>query len=266
MFKTRLISGVILVAVVIVCTLLGGPVLHAVVGIISIMGMKELYDAGGVTGTGIAAAGFAGAVLYEFVLFWGKGGGLPAAAVCVLLVMAVYVFTFPRYKAEQVFWVIGGFAYVCILMSYLFQVRDMDNGLYILPMVFLSAWGNDTCAYCAGMLFGKHKMAPVLSPKKSIEGFIGGIVGAGILGLLYGLLFSRDMKTLGMTAPECMIICAAAGAISVIGDLCASAVKRDKGIKDYSNVIPGHGGILDRFDSILFTAPVVYILAKLLFR
>jgi phosphatidate cytidylyltransferase len=126
----------------------------------------------------------------------------------------------------------------------------------IVWLIFLCSWGCDTCAYCVGMLIGKHKMAPVLSPKKSVEGAVGGVAGAALLGALYAL-------ATGGLVLEYALICAVGALISMVGDLAASAVKRNQNIKDYGTLIPGHGGILDRFDSVIFTAPVIYYLAKM---
>ena len=106
------------------------------------------------------------------------------------------------------------------------------------------------------MLIGKHKMAPVLSPKKSVEGAVGGVAGAALLGMIYAWATGGKMT-------EYAVICAAGALISMVGDLAASAIKRNQGIKDYGKLIPGHGGILDRFDSVIFTAPVIYYLAKI---
>jgi phosphatidate cytidylyltransferase len=181
-----------------------------------------------------------------------------------IFIMSVYVFTFPRFKAQDAFAAIAGLTYVALLMSFLYQVRILEDSLWIIPLVFISAWGNDTCAYCVGVLIGKHKMFPVLSPKKSVEGFIGGIAGAAVLGLIYGLVFGKNIPSLAMPAAGCTLICGIGALIAVVGDLAASAIKRDAQIKDYGKLIPGHGGILDRFDSILFTAPAVFILAVLL--
>ena len=122
---------------------------------------------------------------------------------------------------------------------------------------FICSWGCDTCAYCVGMLIGKHKMAPVLSPKKSIEGAVGGVVGAALLGVAYAAVLHNDMIAYA-------IICAVGALISMVGDLAASAIKRNQGIKDYGKLIPGHGGILDRFDSVIFTAPIIYFLSTVL--
>ena len=100
---------------------------------------------------------------------------------------------------------------------------------------------------------GKHKMTPELSPKKTKEGAVGGILGAALLGAIYGAVT-------GGTVWVYALICAVGGMISMIGDLSASAIKRNQGIKDYGDLIPGHGGILDRFDSVIFTAPNIYFL------
>ena len=119
-------------------------------------------------------------------------------------------------------------------------------------LVFLSAFGTDIMAYFTGMAIGKHKLCPNLSPKKSVEGAVGGVVGSIVFCGLFGWLVIPDMLT------ECLIIGALGSVVAQLGDLSASAFKRQMGIKDYGNLIPGHGGILDRFDSVMFTAPLVY--------
>ena len=110
---------------------------------------------------------------------------------------------------------------------------------------------------------GKHKMAPKLSPKKSVEGGIGGILGAALFGAVYGLAINRFASGADANVLHYAIICGIGSMISQVGDLAASAIKRNQGIKDYGKLIPGHGGILDRFDSVIFTAPAIYFLAKL---
>lgn len=131
-------------------------------------------------------------------------------------------------------------------------------------LIFLSSWGCDTCAYCSGMLLGKHKLAPVLSPKKSIEGAIGGTLGSAILGLIYAWIFGSRMHGIEEPVIACTAACAIAAVISQIGDLAASAIKRNHKVKDYGHIIPGHGGILDRFDSMIFTAPAIYFVLTFL--
>ena len=130
-------------------------------------------------------------------------------------------------------------------------------------MIFLCSWASDTCAYVAGVAFGKHKMAPVLSPKKSVEGAVGGVVGAAALGAIYAAVFSDKINLSINPVIACAIICAIGALISMIGDLAASAIKRNHDIKDYGKLIPGHGGIMDRFDSVIYVAPIIWILIQL---
>ena len=150
-----------------------------------------------------------------------------------------------------------GVFYVAVMMSYIYRTREITDGQYLVWLIFLSSWGCDTCAYCFGMLLGKHKLAPVLSPKKSVEGAVGGTFGAVLLGVIYAFIFGGKME---LEAPVlvCGAACGIAAVISQIGDLAASAIKRNHNVKDYGHLIPGHGGILDRFDSMLFTAPAIY--------
>ena len=158
------------------------------------------------------------------------------------------------YKRQPAFFAI---VYVGVMLSYVYQTRMLDGGKFHVWLIFLCSWGCDTCAYCVGVLFGKHKMAPVLSPKKSVEGAVGGVVGAILLGIIYAAATKGGMV-------EYAIICGVGALISMVGDLAASAIKRNQGIKDYGKLIPGHGGILDRFDSVIFTAPIIYFLSVLL--
>ncbi len=184
----------------------------------------------------------------------------------LITLLFVYVLEYPKYHASQIMAVFFGVFYVAAMLSCVYQTRIMEKGTYIVWLIFLCSWGCDTCAYCVGVLFGKHKMSPVLSPKKSVEGAIGGLAGTFLLTALYGLAFREQM---GITAKEILVLAAISvvGAmISMVGDLSASAIKRNYGIKDYGKLIPGHGGILDRFDSVILTAPVIYYLAKYLLQ
>ena len=140
----------------------------------------------------------------------------------------------------------------------------MEDGAFLVWLIFLCSWGCDTCAYCVGVLIGKHKMSPKLSPKKSVEGAVGGVVGAAVLGAAYAAVVGKYLQTDSNHIVMYAAICAAGALISMIGDLAASAIKRNHEIKDYGRLIPGHGGILDRFDSVIFTAPVIYFLAMVM--
>ena len=179
----------------------------------------------------------------------------------LIALMFVYVFSYPKYEAKDVMAIFFGLFYVAVMLSYVYQIRTLTNGVYLAFLIFICSWGCDTCAYCVGVLFGKHKMAPVLSPKKSIEGAVGGVVGTALLTVLYTYVFRAQMG-LGLRSIVVLaIISMIAALISMVGDLTASAIKRNYDIKDYGTLIPGHGGIMDRFDSMMITAPIIYYLA-----
>ena len=263
MFKTRLISGILLVAAALLTIITGGAVLWTVLLCISVIGAEELYRAMDVHKNGfglLETAACLGILLYygAAALDFGRYG-MMAVILALILILFVYVFTYPKYDAHQIAAAFLGIVYVAVTLSYIYLTRNLENGHFIVWLIFLCSWGCDTCAYCVGMLIGKHKMAPVLSPKKSVEGAVGGVIGAALLGVAYAAATKGPMA-------EYAVICAAGALISMVGDLAASAVKRNQGIKDYGKLIPGHGGILDRFDSVIITAPVIYYMAVLLLR
>lgn len=270
MFKTRLLSGILLVIIALVTVITGGALLFGVLLLISLIGMTELYKVFGIEKKAPGIMGYIFAVLYYGLLYFTPQ--LPGEAMIWFMMlfmaylicqMAVLVFAYPKYNTQQVFAAFFGVFYVAVMLSYIYQTRLLESGVFTVWLVFICAWGCDTCAYCVGMLIGKHKMAPVLSPKKSVEGAVGGIAGAAFIGVLYALAINH-WGAAGASAVEYAVIGAAGGAISQIGDLAASAIKRYHNIKDYGKLIPGHGGILDRFDSVIFTAPIIYCLAVLL--
>ena len=258
MFVTRLVSGIILVAVALATILLGGPVLLATILFITLVGMHEFYGAMRIVKpnraqkkvegkeyeakdkfikeapeasiTILAAVGFCGAIGYDLALwFCPENIWLMEIVAVFLMILVVYVFTFPAYSAEDVIAAFFGFVYLAVNLGFVYTTRMLPTGKILVWLIFLSSWGADTCAYCVGRL----------------------------LGLLYATVLKQPQIPY-------TIICAAGALISMVGDLAASAVKRDKGIKDYGFLIPGHGGILDRFDSMIFTAPVIYYLGLLL--
>ena len=158
---------------------------------------------------------------------------------------------------------IFGFFYVGVLLSNVYLVRTHEFGAYFVWFIFISAWACDTFAYFSGMLFGKRKLAPTLSPKKTVEGAIGGTLGAAVVGGIFGHFIGIDT---GLNLALVGALIGFFGAIlAQFGDLSASAIKRHMGIKDYGSLIPGHCGILDRFDSVIFTAPMVYLVLQTMF-
>lgn len=149
-----------------------------------------------------------------------------------------------------------------LLLLSLWRIFSMDGGEFLVLLPLVAAWGSDTCALFAGMAFGKHKLAPVISPKKTVEGAIGGVVGATVLMLFVVYLFNR-FAGLDIHYSAATIMGACGAVIGQIGDLSFSIIKRQTGIKDYGHIFPGHGGVLDRFDSVIFVAPVAELILRL---
>ena len=265
MFKTRLISGIVLVIIALATIISGSWILFFTLLAVSLIGMRELYKVMKVSDehvTVLELVGYLGAVLYYIAMKADFGNyGTMAIIISMILILFVYVFGYPKYHAEQVMAAFFGFFYVAVMLSYVYQIRTLERGLYLAFLVFLCSWGCDTCAYCVGMLIGKHKMSPKLSPKKAVEGAVGGVAGAALLTALYCFIFRSPMHLERGEIVILAVIAAIAGLISMVGDLTASAIKRNYDIKDYGKLIPGHGGILDRFDSMIITAPIIYFLA-----
>ena len=305
---TRILSGVVLVAILLLVAILGGNVLLIFTIITGLIGLYELYKVLAIYKNKpedkkdnlLAYAGFIGATVY-FVLL-AIGGILPKGisldfnnwdtlfgafsnfnnlqnilsmsyvnlifymiVIMLVVFLGIYVFTFPRFNVEQVTFAFFGIVYVPIFLSFMYMVRCLNGGQYFIWLIFISSWVCDTCAYFVGSAIGKHKLAPVLSPKKSIEGAIGGVLGAALVAFIFG--YFVEYKIFGGTnnGIKYVIICSVGAVISQIGDLAASGIKRNKEIKDYGNLIPGHGGILDRFDSVIFASPFIYLLVQGLF-
>jgi phosphatidate cytidylyltransferase len=153
-----------------------------------------------------------------------------------------------------------GFFYVSFMLSFVYLIRMHSFGSFFVWLVFIAAFGADSFAYFGGRAFGRRKLAPKLSPNKTVEGAVSGVLGAMVLVVIYrfalgGGIFPEDYNVTFYSA----LIGGAGAVFSIFGDLAASAVKRFTGIKDFGKVFPGHGGILDRFDSVFFTAPMIYI-------
>lgn len=166
----------------------------------------------------------------------------------------------------------GFYAIISFKMQFPFD-RYRYDALYLILLGFGFAWGGDSAAYFAGRAFGKHKLAPTVSPNKTIEGAVGAIFGSMALGSLftwiYSLLLSHLEKgtTAAIGGESYLIVCAigaVASVLGIFGDLFTSAIKRQCGIKDYGSIFPGHGGILDRFDSVLFVMPFVSLVSRVL--
>lgn len=271
MFLTRCISGVVLVVLALFTILTGGYLLAAVLLFLALTAFHELTKACGLSGKaggtkGLEVIGYIGIVAYYLLMTFCKERIYLFLMLIMILVafMFLYVFSFPKYHAEQIMCAFFCVAYAPVMLSFIYLVRELPYGIYSVWMIFISSWICDTCAYAVGMLIGKHKLAPVLSPKKSIEGAVGGIVGAALVGAIYAYFVVEPAIREQRVTWVFVLISAVGAVISQVGDLAASAIKRNHDIKDYGKLIPGHGGVMDRFDSVIFTAPMIYFLALLL--
>ncbi|GFI01965.1 MAG: phosphatidate cytidylyltransferase [Lachnospiraceae bacterium] len=271
MFMTRLISGIVLVALALAVILTGGYVLAAVLLFLAVVAYRELMKACGLAHVkekinGLEIIGYTGIAVYYFLLVFVENKIFLLLVLITILVgfMFLYVFTFPKYRAEQIMCAFFCVAYAPVMLSFIYLVRILPYGIYTVWMIFISSWICDTCAYAVGMLFGKHKLAPILSPKKSIEGALGGVLGSAIVGAVYAY-FVVESVVMDQKVTWIFVLISAVGAVvSQVGDLAASAIKRNHEIKDYGKLIPGHGGVMDRFDSVIFTAPMIYFLTLIL--
>lgn len=161
-------------------------------------------------------------------------------------------------RYEQVFFVLACMVLVPQAMTTMIRIErtDSKNGLFLLIMALCGAWIADTGAYFTGVAIGKHKLCPEISPKKTIEGFIGGILTTAIV---YAVAFSLYFGFTPARAAIAFVTGAFCAVVGAIGDLSASMVKRQIGFKDYGKIMPGHGGLMDRFDSVLFVLPTFYV-------
>jgi len=262
----RIITSAITAPIAVLILLLGGMVLQVVVAMLVLVGMYELYRAFNKKIVPVHFVGYGFALVYiAFIQTFVEGNGFFLFFTAfVLAVLAVMVLFHKKVSATDCAVTIFGFFYVCVLLSTVFLVRSIDElGVFMVWMIFFSAWGADTGAYFVGVNFGKRKLTS-LSAKKTVEGVIGGIVTAAAISAVYGFVLERFTGLEGSLVLPLAIIGAAGAVLSVFGDLAASAVKRGTGIKDFGTLLPGHGGIMDRFDSVLFTAPAVFLLTSLL--
>lgn len=272
MFWTRFMSSMILAVIALITLIMGGEVLWGVTLAISVIGYMELCRAVNVHTKGklnaLEAVGLLGIAAYYAAVLFAEDELLWFMAVIFVFMgsMCVYVLTFPKYRSEQIMANFFNFAYAPLMLSFLYLTRELHYGEYIVWLILISSWGCDTCAYLVGICIGKKKIFPHLSPKKSLEGCIGGVVGAGLIGAGFGYFVIEKAIPEQTVTLIIAFICMAGAIMSQVGDLAASAIKRNHDIKDYGRLIPGHGGIMDRFDSVIVTAPMIFFLAALLIQ
>lgn len=267
MLKTRVISALIGLGLLIAVLYLGSITLGVVVSLIATVGLYEFYNSVSKVKNihPIKSVGYL-SIIPLLILGLQKTGWfninlsmLTGITVCLIIIvsMTFIVLGHKRYNIIDACVTFFGIAYVPFLMSFVILIRNMDYGTILIWVIFIGAWGTDTMAYTFGRLFGKRKILPEISPKKTVAGAIGGILGCIALMIVFAFIveFYFGLKMSYIALVLLGILC---GMISQIGDWSASAIKRYVNVKDFGNIMPGHGGVLDRFDSILFVAPVVY--------
>ncbi len=248
-FMTRTISGIVMVLLIFLALNTGGPLLACFTLFLSLVGLYEFYNA--FKSTEVKPIAYIGYV-FAVLLFLNNIGLVNfelSFVFYISLLIALFNLVFNQDKTiEDLAVSLLGLLYV----PFLFQHIVYLDGYKYIWLIFIIAWGTDTFAYLAGNLFGKRKLYPKLSPNKTLEGSLGGILGALVLTLVFAKFMGIEKYFLiSVLAVLCSIL-------SQLGDLTASRIKRLTGIKDFGKIIPGHGGVLDRFDSILFTAPIIY--------
>jgi len=182
--------------------------------------------------------------------------------VSLLILFAQIILTDMKYNIKDIAIIFFGICYIVLFLMFIPIIREMPNGKMLIWFVFIAAWGTDTCAYCIGRNFGKHKFSKI-SPNKSIEGCIAGTVGSVILAIIYAVI-CNNVWNMNINYILISVISVVLSLVGQIGDFAASSIKRYTGIKDFSNLIPGHGGMLDRIDSVIFIAPFAYFLLTLI--
>ncbi len=257
--KTRILTGLVLIPILVLVLLSNVHVISCAVAFISVVGLYEFYRA-----TAIKESRLLSALGYVTGLAVAFGGYLPSSFlmpmvyIFMLLLFSIMLKEHKTVSVSHAGLVIFSIIYIPLFLSTLVDIYRLESGIYYLWIVFIGAFMTDTFAYFCGVFFGKHKLCPEISPKKTIEGSIGGGLCSVGLVLLYGLLLDKKFG-IDISYIRLGILGVLIAVISQIGDLTASIIKRKYAVKDYGTIFPGHGGILDRLDSIIAVAPLVYV-------
>lgn len=276
--KTRIITALIGLPILGVILFFYDTVaLNIALALVGAMAVYEMtYNTRLVTNKGLVLV----SMLYALFVPFSQINAVEPYAKLVLMVyvVALVCILFARHNALSFQQVAVSFTVAMTIpfaLSCLVFVRDLQPqnvklglGLYYIILILICAWISDAGAYFIGRAFGKHKMAPTISPKKTIEGAVGGVVFCVIFNIAFTYVYFEIMKSSGTVVEANLIyltvISVVGSLVGILGDLTASIIKRQCGIKDFGNIMPGHGGIVDRFDSILFIAPFLYVGLQLL--
>lgn len=249
----RIISALVGIPLVVLAVWFGGIPLILLIGIVIVLGLREMNNMLVILGIkpSLWLAVTGGLILTAGSYLYNDGYPGPTITIILFLHLLATVVLYPRYTLLDSAGTLMGTMYVGLL-NYFYLLRMLPDGWIWLIFTLAATWACDTAAYFVGTAFGRKKIAPALSPKKSVEGSIGGFAGSLLVGVLFSLIYDF------LPLPKMLLLSLSLGAAAQVGDLLESAFKRQAGVKDSSGLIPGHGGILDRIDSTLFTTPLVY--------
>ncbi|WP_373898465.1 phosphatidate cytidylyltransferase [Haloimpatiens sp. FM7315] len=262
--KNKRYLGAILLAPLVIFLFLGGEFLRYLLLVLSLMGMYEFFKVIKEKNIKpIASIAYIACTFYYILINKSVDYKLIALSLVMLAFVGLCIPVLTsKYNFIDVALTLFGYIYIPVFFSFIYIINLKSNGNYLIWLVFLSSWLCDTTAYYSGRFLGKHKLNSRVSPNKTIEGAVGGLMGSTVACIIFGnYLISKGV---GISIYNFAAIGFLSGIFSQFGDLVASSIKRYINVKDYGNIIPGHGGILDRFDSILFSSVVVYIYITLI--
>lgn len=258
--KERMITGVIAGLAFITLIIIGGLPFTIVILLLASLAMVELLKMKNIvpaSGVGILSLLIMWVWLIPnewLILYLPSISRLDLFLAITLVLLTVTVTSKNSFDFDGVSFLTLSSIYVGLGFHFLIETRLSEQGISLLFFILILIWTTDSCAYFCGRAFGKRKLWPEISPKKTIEGSIGGIVSALIVGLIFQYLFPIYNSVLTVIAVSIVI-----SIVGQLGDLVESALKRHYTVKDSGTILPGHGGILDRFDSLLFVMPVLYL-------
>lgn len=257
--KQRVISGVIGAIILIAFLISDKLFLNIGAAMVSFIALLEMYGAVGLTkNLPLKVLGLCASFGFTFAYSADNKLLLPMIYFYILALFVLYMMKSSNLKLKDISKMFFITIFVCFFIVHIVFIRRLEFGKYLIWTVFIGAFMTDTFAYLAGVSFGKHKLNEWLSPKKTIEGSIGGLIGSAGSMALYGFIIERFFG-FGVDYLMLVILGLASSVVAQFGDLAASRIKREFGIKDYGQIMPGHGGVMDRFDSVIFVAPLVYI-------
>ena len=269
--KQRLVTSGIIVAIFLPLLLFSQYIIYPIMlSILSFIAVYEILKAIGVEKNAfISVPAYALGVAIPFFSFFVSDKTIEFLLILAALhfayliyLMGIGVFSKGKLQFNVISEVFAMITYVVVSFSSMSLIRyiDLASGKYLVFLIFICAWSSDSCAYLAGFFFGKHKLIPEISPKKTVEGAIGGVVGSTLAYLLYGFVVGLIEPEISVNYLALAIFGLTLSVVSQLGDLVASMLKREHGIKDYGILFPGHGGVMDRFDSILAVSTILLIL------